>query len=101
MIFLLNRLNFFKTKLNFDLSLGDYVHLFMGEAKRRKELGLPPREKPVELKLPLFDKEKIQKKVRSFLYKNPIVPLVFYALVLGAFGWGLYNLVQGYQLIKS
>ena len=74
---------------------------FMGEAKRRKELGLPPREKPDELKLPVLDKENIQKKVRSFLYKNPIVPFVFYGLVLGAFGWGLYNLVKGYQLIKS
>ena len=49
----------------------------MGEAKRRKELGLPPREKPVELKLPVLDKENIQKKVRSFLYKNPIIPFVF------------------------
>ena len=73
----------------------------MGEAKRRKELGLPPREKPVELKLPVLDKENIQKKVRSFLYKNPIIPFVFYGLVLGAFGWGLYNLVKGYQLLKS
>ena len=57
----------------------------MGEAKRRKELGLPPREKPVELRLPVLDKENIKKKVRSFLYKNPIVPFVFYGLVLGAF----------------
>ena len=73
----------------------------MGEAKRRKELGLTKREKPVELKLPVLDKENIQKKVRSFLYKNPVVPFVFYGLVLGAFGWGLYNLVKGYQLIKS
>ncbi len=73
----------------------------MGEAKRRKELGLPPREKSVELKLPVLDKENIQKKVRSFLYKNPIVPFAFYGFVLGAFGWGLYNLVKGYQLIKS
>ena len=73
----------------------------MGEARRRKELGLPPREKPVELNYPVLDKESIKKKVRSFLYKNPIVPFVFYGLVLGAFGWGLYNLVKGYQLIKS
>ena len=72
----------------------------MGEAKRRKELGLPPREKPVELKLPVLDKENIQKKVRSFLYKNPIVPFIFYGLVLGALSWGVYNLVKGYQLIK-
>ena len=72
----------------------------MGEAKRRKDLGLPPREKQVELKLPVLDKENIQKKVRSFLYKNPIVPIIFYGLVLSAFSWGVYNLVKGYQLIK-
>ena len=29
----------------------------MGEAKRRKELGLPPRKKPIEL--PKLDKESI------------------------------------------
>jgi len=91
----------FKPKPNSDLSLEYYVLFFMGEAKRRKELGLPPREKPVELKLPVLDKENIQKKVRSFLYKNSIVPFVFYGLILGAFGWGLYNLIRGYQLIKS
>ena len=73
----------------------------MGEAKRRKELGLPPRGKPVELKLPVLDKENIQKKVRAFLYKNPLVPFVFYGLVLGALGWGVYNLIRGYQFIKS
>ena len=71
----------------------------MGEAKRRKELGLPPREKSVELKLPVLDKENIQKKVRSFLYKNPIVPFLFYSAVIGAFVWGAYNLVKVYKLI--
>ena len=71
----------------------------MGEAKRRKELGMPPREKQVELKLPVLDKENIQKKVRSFLYKNPIVPFIFYGAVVGAFVWVLYNLLKGYKLI--
>ena len=98
--FLLNRLKFFKLKLNFDLSLEDYVLFFMGEAKRRKELGLPPREKPVELKLPVLDKENIKNKVRYFLYRNPIIPFIFYGLILGAFGWGLYNFLKVYQLIK-
>ena len=71
----------------------------MGEAKRRKELGLPPREKPVELKLPVLDKENIQKKVRSFLYKNPIIPFAFYFVAIAAFVWGVYNLVKVYKLI--
>ena len=69
----------------------------MGEAKRRKELGLPPREKPVEL--PKLDKESIQKKVRSTLYKNPIIPLLFYGSALGALGWGVFNLAKLYKLI--
>ena len=54
----------------------------MGEAKRRKELGLPPRNKPIVSELPSLDKKAIQKKVRSFLYKNPFVPFAFYGLVL-------------------
>ena len=69
----------------------------MGEAKRRKELGLPPREKKREL--PKLDKESIQKKVRSTLYKNPIIPFLFYGAALGALGWGVFNLVKLYKLI--
>ena len=71
----------------------------MGEAKRRKELGLPPREKPVELKLPVLDKENIQKKVRSFLYKNPIIPFLFYGAAIAALAWGVFNLMKVYKLI--
>ena len=71
----------------------------MGEAKRRKELGLPPREKPRELELPKLDKESIQKKVRSFLYKNPIIPFLFYGAALGALVWGVFNLLKVYKLI--
>ena len=50
----------------------------MGEAKRRKELGLSPR--PKEIELPKFDKEKVKSQVRSTLYKYPIIPFVFYGL---------------------
>ena len=71
----------------------------MGEAKRRKALGLPPREKTVELKIPVLDKENIQKKVRSFLYKNPIIPFAFYSAAIAALAWGIYNLVKVYKLI--
>ena len=31
--------------------------LIMGEAKRRKNLGIPPREKTVDIKLPQLDKK--------------------------------------------
>ena len=37
----------------------------MGEAKRRKELGIPPREKPLEL--PKFDKESVKKKSKGYI----------------------------------
>ena len=61
----------------------------MGEAKRRKELGLPPREKPI--KLPKLDKESIKKKVRATLYKYPIIPFLFYgAAILVLIGGVLY-----------
>ncbi len=69
----------------------------MGEAKRRRELGLPPRAKPIEL--PKLDKESIQKKVRSTLYKNPIIPILFYGAAIGALVWGVFNLVKVYKLI--
>ena len=54
--------------------------LFMGEAKRRKELCIPPREKDLEIKMPQLDTKAIQKKVRSTLYKYPIIPYVFLGL---------------------
>ena len=56
--------------------------LIMGEAKRRKNLGLPPREKIEDIKLPQFDKRAIQLKVRSTLYKYPIIPYLFYGAAL-------------------
>ena len=71
----------------------------MGEAKRRKELGLPPREQTKELELPRLDKESIQKKVRSTLYKYPIIPFLFYGAVIGSFVWGVFNLLKVYKLI--
>ena len=69
----------------------------MGEAKRRKVLGLPPREKPIEL--PKFHKEGLQKKIRSTLYENPIIPILFYGAAIGALVWGVFNLLKVYKLI--
>ena len=69
----------------------------MGEAKRRKELGLPPREKAVEM--PTLDKDAIQKQVRSYLEKNPIIPFLFYGAAIGALVWGVFNIVKLYKLI--
>ena len=69
----------------------------MGEAKRRKELGLPPREKPINV--PKLDKESIQIKVRTTLYKNPIIPFLFYGLVLCAFALGTFKIVKFFKFI--
>jgi len=52
--------------------------LIMGEAKRRKNLCIPPREKTEDIKLPQLDKKAIQKQVRSTLYKYPFIPFLFY-----------------------
>ena len=43
--------------------------LIMGEAKRRKNLGVHLREKTKDIKLSQLDKKAIQQKVRSTLYK--------------------------------
>ena len=56
--------------------------LIMGEAKRRKNLGIPPREKTEDIKLPQLDKKAIQQKVRSTLYKYPIIPFLFYGAAI-------------------
>ena len=69
----------------------------MGESKRRKELGLPPREKPIEL--PRLDKDSIQTKVRSTLYKYPIIPLLFYGVALFTLGGGLFYVIKYSKLI--
>ncbi len=70
----------------------------MGEAKRRKELGLPPREKPVNLKLPEIDKKALQKKVRSALYKYPIIPLLFYLVAITILVGGSIYFLKFYKV---
>ena len=69
----------------------------MGEAKRRKELGFPPREKPI--KLPKFDKESVQKEVRATLYKYPIIPFLFYGAGILILVGGVIYVVNSYKFI--
>ena len=69
----------------------------MGEAKRRKELGIPPREKPI--KLPKLDKESIKKKVRSTLYKYPIIPFFFYGAAILILIGGVIYVVKFYKFV--
>ena len=70
----------------------------MGEAKRRKELGVPPREKPVNLKLPEIDKKALQEKVRSTLYKYPIIPLLFYLVAITILVGGSIYFLKFYKV---
>ena len=67
----------------------------MGEAKRRKDLGLPPREK--EIGFPEFNKEKIQKKVRNTLYKYPIIPFIFYGVAIIILFVGVFSVLKYYK----
>jgi len=63
----------------------------MGEAKRRKDLGISPRKKTQDINLPQLDKKAIQKKVRSTLYKYPIIPFIFYgAAIVILLGGSIY-----------
>ena len=62
----------------------------MGEAKRRKKLGIPPREKNENINFPQLDKKAIQLKVRSTLYKYPIIPFIFYGAAIFILIGGLF-----------
>ena len=70
----------------------------MGEAKRRKKLGIPPREKTEDIKLPQLDKKTVQKKVRSLLYKYPIIPFLFYGTAIMILIGGLFYVFKSYKM---
>ena len=78
---------------------GNASILIMGEAKRRKNLGIPPREKNEDIKLPQFDKKAIQKKVRSTLYKYPVIPFLFYAAAILILIGGLFYAFRTFKII--
>ena len=67
----------------------------MGEAKRRKDLGLPPREK--DFVLPKFNKEEVKQKVRNTLYKYPIIPYLFYGFAIAIFLVGIFSVIKYYR----
>ena len=67
----------------------------MGEAKRRKDLGLLPREK--DFVLPEFNKEEVKQKVRNTLYKYPIIPYVFYGVAIAIFLVGIFGVIKYYK----
>jgi len=73
--------------------------LIMGEAKRRNDLGIPPREKTENLKFPELDKKAIQQKVRSTLYKYPIIPFLFYGAAIFILIGGLFFVLKSFNII--
>ena len=70
----------------------------MGEAKRRKNLGISPREKNQAVKLPQLDKKAIQQKVRSTLYKYPIIPFLFYGAAILILIGGLVFIFKSFNI---
>ena len=72
--------------------------LIMGEAKRRKNLGIPPREKTEDINLPQLDKKAIQQKVRSILYKYPIIPFLFYGAAIVILIGGLFFVYKSFKI---
>jgi len=70
----------------------------MGEAKRRKNLGIPPREKTEEINFPKLDKKAIQQKVRSTLYKYPIIPFLFYGAAILILIGGLFFVFKSFKI---
>ena len=73
---------------------GNTLVLIMGEAKRRKNLGISPREKTEDIQVSQLDKKAIQQKVRSTLYKYPIIPFLFYGAVIVILIGGLFFCFQ-------
>jgi len=67
----------------------------MGEAKRRKDLGLSPR--PKELVLPEFNKEKVKQKVKKFLFKYSFIPYLFYGAAIIILIVGVFSVVKYYR----
>ena len=70
----------------------------MGEAKRRKNLGISPRKKNEEINLPQLDKKALQKKVRATLYKYPIIPFLFYGAAILILVGGLFFVFKSFNI---
>ena len=69
----------------------------MGEAKRRKNLGIPSRKKTQDIDIPQLDKKAIQQKVRSTLYKYPIIPFLFYGAAILILILGLFYVFKSFK----
>ena len=72
--------------------------LIMGEAKRRKNLGIPPREKNENINFPQLDKKAIKQKVKSTLYKYPVIPFLFYGAAILILIGGLFYVFKSLNI---
>ena len=70
----------------------------MGEAKRRKNLGISSRKKNEEINLPQIDKKALQQKVRATLYKYPIIPFLFYGAAILILVGGLFFVFKSFSI---
>ena len=70
----------------------------MGEAKRRKNLGIKPRQKTKDINLPQLDKKAIQQKVRSTIYKYPIIPFLFYGAAILILIGGIFYVFKSFKI---
>ena len=77
---------------------GNTTVLIMGEAKRRKNLGIPPRKKAEDINLPQLDKKAIQQKVRSIIYQYPIIPFLFYGGAILILIGGLFYVFKSFKI---
>ena len=78
---------------------GNSTLLIMGEAKRRKNLGITSREKTEDINLPQLDKKAIRQKVRSTLYKYPIIPFLFYGAAIVILIGGLFYVFKSFDIV--
>ena len=77
---------------------GNTSVLIMGEAKRRKNLGIPSRQKSEDINLPQIDRKAIQHKVRSTLYKYPIIPFLFYGTAIVILIGGIFYVTKSLKI---
>ena len=77
---------------------GNTMVFIMEEVKIRKNLGNPPREKTEDIKLPQLDKKAIKQKVRSTLYKYPIIPFLFYGAAILILIGGLFYVFKSFNI---
>ena len=77
---------------------GNTLVLIMGEAKRRKNLGISPRKKNEEIDVPQLDKKALQQKVRSTLYKYPIIPFLFYGAAIMILVGGIFFVFKSFNI---